>query len=174
MNKIDHFVHRYDKTGECGANGHRAEQVFAELLRKEGFIVRMATFPEQMASIDVIAEKNNQKVTFDVKSRKRVSRNDISVQDEFVWLEIKNTAGNLGSLFGTADRMSFEMEDSFVIVDRNKLIDFVKKKCNLRKIARTASEALYSNYSRAGRKDSLTLIKKEDVIKLAKRILQKN
>jgi len=170
---MNHFVHRYDKTGECGKNGHEAEQVFASLLRAEGFAVRMATFPEQMRNIDVIAEKNNQKVTFDVKSRKRISRNDISVQDEFIWLEIKNTSGNLGSLFGTADRMSFEMEDSFVIVDRNKLIEFVKTNCNMRKIARTAAEALYSNYSRVGRKDSLTLIKKEDVIRLSKRILKK-
>jgi hypothetical protein len=169
-----HFTHKYDKSGVCGLNGFNAEQTFASLLQKEGFKVTMASFPEQMRNIDVIAEKNNQKVTFDVKSRKRISRNDTEVQDEFVWLEIKNTNGGLGSLFGTADRMAFEMEDCFVIVDRNKLIDFVKEKCNLRKIARKANEALYSNYSRAGRKDSLTLIKKEDILKLAKRILSKS
>lgn len=167
------YRNQLDATGTCSEVGAKAEEVFAEILRKEGYEVRMANFSEQMRHLDIIATKNKKEFTFDVKSRKKVSRSDDSAQDSLVWIEVLSVSGRMGWAFSNVDNIAFEREKDFVVVSQKKLADFVTKNCNLKKIAYTAKDAVYCKYERSGRKDCLTLIKNEDIVKLAKKIFPK-
>jgi dipeptidyl aminopeptidase/acylaminoacyl peptidase len=167
------YVNPLDKNQECALHGERAEKSFKEILINEGFTVKDATVPEQKTHVDFIATKNNQITRYDVKARKRVNRQDDKYQDDLIWIEIQNIWGGLGWLFGASDYIVFEREKDFVVVDRQKLADFVTVHCNLRKNARYADEALYARYQRFGRKDCLTMIRGEDVQGLAKTIYSK-
>jgi hypothetical protein len=167
------YVNRFDKGGECSLHGHATEKTFKDILVAEGFPVREATMAEQMSHCDFIVDKNNKLIRYEVKARKRISRSDTEYQDDLVWIEIQNVRGDLGWLYGVADYVVFERAKDFVVVDRQKLADFVALTCNLRKQAFRPTEALYCRYTRRGRKDLLTLIKNEDIEKLAERIIVK-
>lgn len=167
------YVNQFDKAGECAAQGANAEKTFKDILIAEGGEVKEATFAEQMTHVDFIVNKNNAIFRYDVKARKRVSRNDSGYQDDLIWIEIQSVSGELGWLFGVADFIVFERALDFVVVERKKLENFVKVNCNFRKIAFTAKEALYCKYQRRGRKDCLTLIKGFDIEAIAKKIIKK-
>jgi hypothetical protein len=171
---LQQYVNNRDVNGICSAHGHKTEDVFHELLKAEGFPVRRATRKEDMFEhFDFEVNKNNKLIKYEVKARKRVSRSDDNYQDELIWCEILNVLGENGWVFACADYIAFEREKDFVIVEREKLADFIKLKCNLRKQAYRAEDALYCRYQRRGRKDCLTLIKGSDIEGLAERFIKK-
>ncbi len=163
-----------DTTGNCAQSGTRAEDIFAELLRKEGYTITPSTRVEQFRHIDLHAEKNGQKFTFDVKARKKLLRENTEAQDDLIWVECLSVSGKIGWAFSSVNYIAFERENDFVVVPQKKLADFVAKKCNLKKIAYHPSQALYCKYERPGRKDCLTLIRGSDIVALSKKILPKN
>jgi hypothetical protein len=167
------YVNKFDRTKECSIQGNKAEASFKDLLINEGLHVREADMVEQRNHVDLIVNENNRKVRYEIKSRKKINRSDDQYQDSLIWIEIQNVRGDLGWLFGASDYIVFERNKDFVVVDREKLADFVTRTCNLRKVARHADEALYSRYQRFGRKDCLTLIRNEDIEKLAKKVYLK-
>jgi hypothetical protein len=167
------YVNKFDTNKACAIQGDKAENSFKNLLISEGLQVRDADTVEQRNHVDLIANENNQNVRYEIKSRKKISRSDDDYQDSLVWIEIQNVRGDLGWLFGASDYIVFERNKDFVVVDREKLADFVTRTCNLRKVARNAGEALYARYQRFGRKDCLTLIRNEDIEKLAKKVYLK-
>jgi hypothetical protein len=167
------YVNKFDKGGNCSVQGSNAEKSFKDILISEGMSVRDASIQEQISHVDFIVTFNNQITRYEVKSRKKINRNDNDSQDELVWIEIQNVRGDLGWLYGASDYIVFEREKDFIVVDREKLADFITLKCNLRKIARRASEALYIKYQRWGRNDCLTLIQNSDIESLAKKIYLK-
>jgi Holliday junction resolvase len=140
------YVNKFDKTKACAVQGQFAEKTFRDILVSEGFVVREADFKEQRSHIDLIATLNNKTLKYDVKARKKVSRQDNNYQDELVWLELINVAGNVGWLLGAADYIVFEREKDFVIVNREKLFEFVKVTCDLNKKAFYPQDALYARY----------------------------
>ena len=167
------YVNKFDFNKQCAIQGTQAESGFREILVNQGFKVRDADGVEQRNHVDLISTENNKNVRYDVKARKKLGRGDNQYQDELVWIEIQNVRGDLGWLFGAADFIVFERDKDFIVVDREKLADFVQRTCNLRKIARYSDEALYCRYQRQGRKDCLTLIRNEDLEKIAKKIYLK-
>lgn len=150
-------------------DGTKAEEVFAALLIKDGYKVTMGTFHNQMNHVDLWAEKAGQKFSFDVKSAKRLNRSG-EVQHDYIWCELISIRGEKGWAFAPMVMyIAFEGEKEFIVVHRKKLADFLVKTVNLKKIANKAEDALYCKYQRKNRLDSLTLIKREDIEKLAKK-----
>ena len=112
-------------------------------------------------------------VTFDVKSLKRVKRNETEEVDETKhYIEFKNIYGNRGWLYGMADYIVFEKFDSWVIVDRLKLIDFINiylvnpKYC-------FKQPMLYAIYTRENRQDEIMLVETEKLEEISTLILKK-
>lgn len=167
------YVNKFDTNKQCAIQGQKAEISFKDILIKEGFEVRDAPIEEQRNHVDLIVKDNNRNVRYEIKARKKINRADDSFQDELVWIEIQNVRGDMGWLFGASDFIVFERNKDFVVVDREKLADFVTRTCNLRKNAQYADEALYARYQRRGRKDCLTLIRNEDIEALAKKVYLK-
>jgi hypothetical protein len=114
-----------------------------------------------------LIEKGNNIFKVEVKSRKRISRDDNNLQSDLTWVEIHGVRPkDTGWLFGKADLIAFEKEKSFILVKRLDLLAVVNKKVNLVAKVRDPKDALYKIYTRDKRKDKLTLLPTRDIEEL--------
>jgi hypothetical protein len=153
-----------DRSGECSKNGKNAENAFLALVKTKKCEVREATLKEQFEHIDYIVTKNNTEIAFDVKAMKKISRSSSKFSSDLVWVEFKNVSGKDGWLYGKSQYIAFEREDDYVIVYRKKLLDFCEKNVKKEKVF-YSKDALYKMYTRDGRKDIISIIRMNDLIK---------
>lgn len=168
------YQNKFDKSGECAAQGEGAEELFSQLSTKRNYKVRKADRKQNIYDhIDfyltgVNKESNkDQTITVDVKAQKKTSRKDSSFNDSWVWVEIKNVQGRDGWLYGKANFIAFEQKDYFLLVPRKTLIEVVLS--NVRfdlDYVQRASQAKYRIYQRPGRRDQITQIKVQDLLEL--------
>ena len=160
---------RYDKTGECIQSGLGAEQIFDQIAESKNLEVKNARRRENLHKhIDKYVTQESKTWSVDIKARKKTSRSDSDAQDEWIWIEFQNVRGNLGWLYGEADNIAFETQDSFVIVDRKSLIDYVENAVDMAKPVRKSYLAKYKTYQRAGRNDLLTMVELSKIIENCK------
>lgn len=158
------YRNRFDHTGQNQKDSDFAEQTFKRLAEAKGFNVKDATRNQQLSHIDFFIEDKKKVIyTFDVKARKKVNRTDSSTEDSLVWIEFKNVAGADGWLYGAADYIAFEREADFLIINRLNLVTLCERIIQNKKVT-SAKDALYAKYTRAGRKDEISLIKMEDIL----------
>ncbi len=145
--------------------GEHAEHLFIVLAVKLGWKVSASSKDENINEHwDYLIEKEINAFKVEVKSRKRVSRSDDGLQSDLTWIEIHGVRPkDTGWLFGKADLIAFEKEKSFIFVKRLDLLAVVNKKVNLVAKVRDPKDALYKIYTRAGRKDKLTLLPINDI-----------
>ena len=156
---------KYDKTGDCIQSGLGAEQIFEKIALSKNLEVKTAKRRDNMHKhIDKYITQESETWSVDIKARKKTSRSDSSAQDEWIWIEFQNVRGNKGWLYGEADNIAFETQDSFVIVDRNSLIDYVENVVDMGKPVRKSYLAKYKTYQRAGRNDLLTMVELSKIV----------
>jgi hypothetical protein len=145
--------------------GEKAEGLFVEVARQAGWLVFPSTKDENIDDHwDFRISKEAGDFKVEVKSAKRLHRNDSEVQFEYTWVEIHGVRPkDTGWLFGKADLIAFEKESSFIFVKRLDLLAVVNKKVNLVAKVRDPKDALYKIYTRDGRKDKLTLVRTSDI-----------
>lgn len=173
------YKNRYDWSGECAVRGLSAEELFVVKANEYGFDVKKTSKEDDMfKKIDFyirkspVFRKNDQDCgriyTVDVKSMKKISRIDTEPQDQWVWIELHGVnAGNKGWLFGgKSDFIAFQTRQGFILVRREALIILVDELIDITRRVRTASEAPYKVYQRAGRYDEITLIEKKHLLKI--------
>ena len=139
--------------------GQSVEDSFKAIMDRKGITYREASRDEQFLHFDYKA-----KGTIDVKARKKINRSDEDEQDDLVWVEFKNTAGNAGWLTSDVDFIAFERKDDFVVVRRHALLELANEKCN--RHGQRPSDALYKGYQRRGRLDLISIIKMQDILQL--------
>lgn len=110
-------------------------------------------------------------IKFDVKAIKRIKRSDGAENENFHWVELKNVNGDLGWLYGKADYFVFEVEDYWIVAQKEQLQEFLNKKLAGRIYSQTPE--LYKLYRREGRKDLITLVKTIDLMAMAEMIVEK-
>ena len=169
----DLYVNKFDHNKECALQGQKAERSFKDILISEGHSVREATRDEQMKHVDLVTTKDNKVTKYEIKARKKINRGDDDYQNRLIWVEFINVIGDVGWLYGAADKVSFESEKDFIVVDRLKLAAMAESKCNPFKRVNSASEALYKGYQRKGRKDIVSLVKESDIREIADRTINK-
>ena len=157
---------KYVKTGECLQTGRGAEQLFDQIAESKSLEIKNAKCR------DIIQKHIDKNVTddvgtwsVDIKARKKTSRSDSQAQDDWIWIEFQNVRGNSGWLYGEADRIAFETQDNFIIVDRSSLIDYVENVVDMGKSVKYSSQAQYRTYRRAGRNDLLTMVELSEIKK---------
>jgi hypothetical protein len=154
---------RFDKKDSLEL-GNKAEDAFMEIATARGWKISAATKEQNINEHwDFLIEKEGQTYKVEVKSEKRIQRDDHASQTEFVWVELRNVRGEVGWLFGVADLIAFEKQNAFVFVKRLDLLGVVNQKVNLVAKVKSAKEALYKIYTRNGRKDKLTLLPVHDI-----------
>lgn len=154
---------RFDKKDSLEL-GERAENLFAAMAQKSGWQVAPSSRDENIDEHwDFQISKGGENFKVEVKSTKRIHRNDDQSQAEFIWVELKNVRGKVGWLFGKSDLIAFEKEASFLFVKRLNLLKVVNQKVNLVAKVKQADEALYKIYTRDGRKDRITLLPSGDL-----------
>ena len=159
------YRNRFDYDGQNQKSGDTAEDYFESIAQKKGLEIKKATYKQQISHIDFILKDKSGKTFFiDVKARKKTSRSNELFDDDLVWIEFKNVAGNNGWLHGCADYIAFERVQDFVIVPRSLLISLCDRIVT-NKVVKKSSDALYNRYTRNERRDELSLIKMQDIIK---------
>jgi hypothetical protein len=154
---------RFDKKDSLEL-GNKAEDAFMEMATTRGWKISAASKEQNINEHwDFLIEKEVQTYKVEVKSEKRIERDDHKSQTDFIWVELRNVRGEVGWLFGAADLIAFEKQTSFVFVKRLDLLGVVNQKVDLVAKVRSAKEALYKIYTRSGRKDKLTLLPASDI-----------
>tara|TARA_R110000824_G_scaffold49606_2_gene139258 strand:- start:935 stop:1444 length:510 start_codon:yes stop_codon:yes gene_type:complete len=153
--------------------GNNGEKRFRDIVESFGLTAREATFKENVHDhIDFFVKGESKNLSdfgfsVDVKARKRTSRGSDEYDDEYTWIEFKNVQGKRGWLYGKADKIAFEIEAGFLMVDRGELAKWCEEKVDFKKSARNAYTAIYKVYTRKGRNDLITRIKTEDIRNLS-------
>jgi hypothetical protein len=144
--------------------GEHAENLFIVLAVRLGWKVSASSSDENIhAHWDYLIEKDEAAFKVEVKSKKRIQRNEDKSQNDFIWVEIRNVRGETGWLFGQADLIAFEKEKTFLIVKKPDLLKTVNKKVDLVAKVKNPKDAIYKIYKREGRKDKLTLLPMNDI-----------
>ncbi len=144
--------------------GEHAENLFIVLAVRLGWKVSASSKDENIEDHwDYLIEKEGETFKVEVKSQKRIRREDKTEQADFTWVELRNVRGKVGWLFGKADLIAFEKETSFLFVKRLDLLAVINKKVNLVAKVRTPTDAVYKIYIREGRKDKITLLPTRDI-----------
>lgn len=152
--------------------GLKTESLFEEVAKKENFIVRKSSLSEDRHKhIDFFLEQDHFKYSVDVKARKKTTRGDVKVNDEWTWIEFKNVLGRKGWLYGEADYIAFERADDFLMVNRENLVKFCEDKVDLKTMVSKPYLAEYKVYQRQGRKDLITRVRMDDLANLEGNII---
>jgi len=113
----------------------------------------------------------NFETKIDVKSIKHVKMGDGVANEDIHFVEIKNVKGHHGWLYGEAHAFAFETRNSFVIVEKKTLQEFIKKKVKKEYVTK-AHDSLYKLYKRD--KDLITMVKTVDLSSISSLILSKD
>jgi hypothetical protein len=113
-------------------------------------------------------------IKYDVKSEKVLGKLNI-VSQEYALLEIENIYGNIGWLFGKADKIAFKYYDSFLISPRLKLVEY-NKLHNTRRLVKNIEDAIHQLYRRvkSDRKDLITIVPFDNIIPFSYQIRKEN
>ena len=146
--------------------GRRAEVCFKGLAERRGYTVIQTSAASNMREhIDFILARDDEpdKTAVDVKARKKVSRSSNEYDDENVWIEFNNVRGNLGWLYGKADKIAFERAFDFVLVDRESLREYCEATVSP-VLVKSTEEAIYKSFQREGRKDIISRVPMKDIL----------
>ena len=150
------YQHKYDYKGKAKAIGDNAVKIIEKMAEERNYEIKKASKQEDIKDhFDYRFIKDGKIIKVEVKAMKRVSRSDDSGQDTWIWVEFKNVQGNLGWLYGKADYVAFEMENSFLFVDRKDLVKVSERVVDMTDIVSKPFEARRKCYHRKNRPDEL-------------------
>jgi hypothetical protein len=130
-----------------------------DLMASEGGVVFPSSRNDDVVNhIDLYWTKNNKTCSFDVKGARKKRRSDTSVSYDATWLELKNIAGQDGSLCGKEDYIAFEMQTTWMIVRRKELLKNLLLKITDNTIYRVNPNEDFKLYQRKDRKDVIVRV----------------
>jgi len=110
-------------------------------------------------------------IKVDVKGQRKLYRQDSAPTPDFHWIEFRNVNGETGSLYGAADLFAFELDLSYLCIQRQILQKFIEDRCKEKK--QMQNREPYTIYRRDGRKDILTLARSLDLAQISDFIVKK-
>ena len=146
--------------------GRRSEVCFKGLAERRGYtVIETSSSSNIHDHIDFILSREDtpDKITVDVKARKKTSRRSDNYDDENVWVEFNNVRGKPGWLYGKANKIAFERAHDFVLVDRESLKDYCEATVSPA-LLDSPFDALYKSFQRNGRKDVISRVPMKDIL----------
>ena len=145
--------------------GREAEDLFIKKMTELGREVISSTREENMAHVDYYVDK----ISYDVKTEKKLNRWDQETDPDLIWLEMKNVRGDVGWLCSNVQKIAFLRKDKFYIIDREKLLNFAREFIGHGRIYDYKKyRALYSRY---GRNDLVAFVWWSDIEHLLEEII---
>ena len=107
--------------------GNASENLFYNLCKRDGYEITKSTIEEdRYKHIDFFVEINNEILSLDVKSVKRLYG---KYQDEKYYIEIKNNSGKPGWLYAPQlDVLCFETFENFKLYKRDEILKYISLK----------------------------------------------
>lgn len=150
------YQHKYDYRGKAKAIGDKATDIIEKMAKLRNYEVKKSSKQEDIKDhFDYRFIKGDKTIKVEVKGMKRISRSDDEGQDTWIWVEFKNVQGNLGWLYGKSDYVAFEINDSFLFVDRKDLVKISERVVDMTDIVSKPFEARRKCYHRRNRPDEL-------------------
>lgn len=141
--------------------------MFQDLAEKKGYRPKRAETSLKKENVQFIFQTPSQKnIEVDLKTKKRFKNKSF---DKWIWIEFANKYGNKGWLYGRAKFIAFETADSFILVNRSELADYLQKTNVARFDLPFVNEpwkAKYRIFRRSNTRETLTQIKTDDLLKL--------
>ena len=145
----------------------KSEQDFLNAIRENGNASLSSPEQNMKEHWDVKLE-----LKFDVKALKKVKRENDTPDENIHWVELLDNNGRQGWLYGgSADYFSFETNDYWILVSKEKLQKFISDKCADKQ--KCERPELYKLYTRNDRKDVITLVKTIDLIFISDQMIKK-
>jgi hypothetical protein len=101
-------------------------------------------------------------IRVDVKTMKKLNRNDEDYNENIHWIELRNVHGKRGWVHGNAQVIAFETKLAWILVERPKLIELLDEKI-IDKENFVTTPQLYRIYRRSNRKDAVVLVNTSDL-----------
>ena len=138
---------------------------FIDLAKSKGYVIHKPNFGQKKNNIDLILEgqisKNPTKVTVDIKKKNSKNAN------KWVWIEYETSNGKKGWIYGMAQFIVFETSQSFIFVNRKKLLNWLSSSQMVRWDMPHVSNpwsAKYRLYRRSGTLETITQIQVDDLL----------
>ena len=101
------------------------------------------------------------KYDFSISAKKvKVQYKSSLTTEPYVWIEIKNVSGKMGSLFGKADIFIYSLPNlgAYIIIQRSSLVDIYEKHKNSARLVSDKKKAKHNFYRRKGNRDIIMKI----------------
>lgn len=122
----------FDVTGECQERGERAERSFVSFARERlKWVVEGTSFREDALEHKDLKITTPDREIFhvDVKSQRKIGRNDEETSTLYTWLEVLGVNGTLGSIYGSrSSYIVFDTIDEWSMVKLSVLREFLTTK----------------------------------------------
>ncbi len=152
--------------------GNEAEKRFVKSLQVYGFKNKKSSDHDDINNHwDYLV---NFPFKVDVKSSKRLNKENIHPSDAYIVLEIKNVHGDKGSIYGDADFFAYELCNYFVLVCTKVLRLWIATSVDMEDNVGHVRNSYKKVYTRKGREDLMTILPLEAIKKMSSSIILKN
>lgn len=139
-----------------------------QLAAQKGFKSKLASKQESLSYISCILIGKNSKNDPHSSSLFYKPAAKIKRSSSWVWIEIKNSKGKPGWLYGQSEFVVFELPKEYLFVDRKSLVDLVHKKINFNDpMVGDSWSARYKILQKSNSFDQITQVKLEDLKSLS-------
>lgn len=136
---------------------------FIKLAQQKKYLIKKPTSTQFEAYVNfILSGKNADGNPTEVKlSLKPFKGNKLS---KWLWIELKNSKGKPGWLYGESDFIVFELESSYLFVVRKNLLEYIHSSIDFHlPLVQNTWEAKYKIFQRPGKLDQITQIKLQSI-----------
>lgn len=166
VNILDQIKENKNIPARCYNTATKSDEIFINIATSNGIRITKTTNSVDIYDhIDYTCEYNDKFFTVDIKSSQRTllfESNYKNIDNEWMWVELKNVNGYTGWLYGDADYVAYVFNEEVWFINRKKLISLVENRVE-KVYVNDKSDAHYKLYSRNNRKDLLTLVNFGDI-----------
>lgn len=139
---------------------------FLDLAKSKNLLIKTPTSQQFKRYINfILIGKNTSGGHQETKISLKPLKNQKALK--WVWIEVKNSQGQPGWLYGDADFIVFETLEDYLFIPRKKLVNLVHENVDFNSpIVQNLWEAKYKIYQRAGKFDQITQIKLKSLLEM--------
>ena len=161
-----------DVTGACSRMEEESIEMFTKMAESEGWAVTKSTLQQDLEEHwDLKLSKPYAECRVDVKGAKKINRDDRDSDDSLILVEYTGNKGHPGWLRGKADCIAFQVNEGFLLTNREELLAHTWKVvnwCRPPECSRT-DKVKHVVYQRSyyGNEDLIVYLTKEEVKRLS-------